>query len=189
MDTICAGSTLDNEQPAAHAEGHDDGGGTLQSGYKQCAPCRVAHAWRLSAQWVQASRALPSERMRGVLCEGVKMAVTLLLSCAHAPEPHDAQFFTHKYGTIKPCEEPGPSCSEFAHACPLNHAPHQSGGSGAVLSHVHHVTMHVQRSKTEVLLRSMLGKRWTEDELFHASWDDVPPGVKGMLHDYQKALE
>uniref|UniRef100_A0A7S3VM95 sn-1-specific diacylglycerol lipase n=1 Tax=Dunaliella tertiolecta TaxID=3047 RepID=A0A7S3VM95_DUNTE len=46
-----------------------------------------------------------------------------------------------------------------------------------------------KRSKTEVLLRSMLGKRWTEDELFHASWDDVPPGVKGMLHDYQKALE
>jgi len=47
----------------------------------------------------------------------------------------------------------------------------------------------LQRSKTEVLIRSLLGKRWTEAELFHASWDEVPSNVKDVLRDYKKSLE
>lgn len=47
----------------------------------------------------------------------------------------------------------------------------------------------LQRSKFEVLMRSLLGKRWTEEELFHTSWEDVPASVKVVLQEYQQALK
>lgn len=47
----------------------------------------------------------------------------------------------------------------------------------------------LQRSKIEVLLLSLLGKRWTDVELFHSSWEEVPQNVKDVLHTYQQSLQ
>lgn len=47
----------------------------------------------------------------------------------------------------------------------------------------------MQVSKASVLFRSLLGKRFTEEELFYSSWDDVPPRVRAELRRWQEGLQ
>lgn len=40
-----------------------------------------------------------------------------------------------------------------------------------------------------MLFGSLFGKRWHRDELFYASWDEVPVGVRDALGAYERALQ
>lgn len=44
-------------------------------------------------------------------------------------------------------------------------------------------------NKAEVLLRTLLGKQWRYDELFHDSRQAVPGGVASALRDYQRQMQ
>lgn len=46
-----------------------------------------------------------------------------------------------------------------------------------------------KRNKAAVLLLSMLGKRWSAEELFYGSWDEVPKEVQEQLQSYQTKIQ
>jgi len=87
------------------------------------------------------------------------------------------------------------TCSPTSAIDPQNHATcHISAIQSSLVPSLcggapWHASACLQRSKCEVLMRSLMGKRWTEEELFHARWEDVPASVKAVLQEYQQALK